>query len=79
MEDKLFIGSKLEYKGRYEDAIDLLNKIGDEPENSIFYLNRGLIFEMNGINPMKDFEKGMRLIIKTGEYQNHYQILISSH
>lgn len=51
----------LYHKGRYEDAIDLLNKIGDEPENSIFYLNRGLIFEMNGINPMKDFEKAYEI------------------
>ena len=48
-------------KGRFMESINLLSKIGEKPTNSIFYLNRGKIFEKQGINPKNDFEKAYTL------------------
>ena len=48
-------------KGRYHESEKILSKIGDESLNPIFYLNRGIILEKNGIDPLNDFKKAYQL------------------
>ena len=48
-------------KGRYNESKNILSKIKDESLNPIFYLNRGIILQKNGVDPLKDFNKAYQL------------------
>ena len=48
-------------KGRYNESKNILSKIEDESLNPIFYLNRGIILQKNGVDPLKDFNKAYQL------------------
>jgi tetratricopeptide (TPR) repeat protein len=47
--------------GRYKESKSILSKIEEESLNPIFYLNRGVIFQKNGIDPLSDFNKAYQI------------------
>ncbi len=48
-------------KGRHEDSQNLLSNIKELSDNSIFYLNRGLMLEKLDVDPINDFNKSYEL------------------